>query len=605
MEKKLSGRTTAVILIAALLAADAVLAGANLLLRRRAPFALETDGVTQTERMRALNGAAHRGTVRNEYAFYQFTPRQTEQLSALYQREGAVSVTVRIGVRGVPERRLAELAAGEQPFCWGYLVPDDFDSKGRFLRKVGGRPLVRTDLRALLKSEDTYFDCAFAVEKNLAAEKLPCGILVYSALPADIYGVRAERARVGFDFTGAVPFYGLASTGGAFSAAGLPADFSGCEMVFPAQNTPTSVLPKIEISLSPSSDCGTPENPRKVRVNAGGETLTLYGAAGVSAYTLQTALLAFPFSRIDAPDSPETVTRVIMSANSPALIPGEPNRTVLPLVTEPGLIIRGKSSAWRSPDYELYQWERFPHILIFDTRDYAVQRGFFRRLAFFAEKKGYRGKILTDGELGDMHGYNAHDYSAESLAAFFTEAARRPSVLSAREYLLRDILVRNGVIVPDGDGFRSGEGAVIAVSQESQEWLRQSFIAHECWHGIFFTDEDFRNATAAVYYTIDSDSLDFITGYWASQPSIGYDPADLYLMHNEFMAYLMQQPLGGTGGYFVHLAGRGSVMRAMPELCAYVRRTSGAAFEDAARIFDSYAFDRWGLACGRVSLVTR
>ena len=46
-------------------------------------------------------------------------------------------------------------------------------------------------------------------------------------------------------------------------------------------------------------------------------------------------------------------------------------------------------------------------------------------------------------------------------------------------------------------------------------------------------------------------------------------------------------------------------MKAMPDLCNYIRDTKGITFEDAARIFDTYAFDRWGLASGRVSLISR
>ena len=49
-------------------------------------------------------------------------------------------------------------------------------------------------------------------------------------------------------------------------------------------------------------------------------------------------------------------------------------------------------------------------MLIFDTASYAVQARFFRRLAFYVEKQGYRGRLLTDAELGSRRGYNAHDY---------------------------------------------------------------------------------------------------------------------------------------------------------------------------------------------------
>ena len=78
-----------------------------------------------------------------------------------------------------------------------------------------------------------------------------------------------------------------------------------------------------------------------------------------------------------------------------------------------------------------------------------------------------------------------------------------------------------------------------------------------------------------------------------------------FLMKNEFMAYLMQQPLNSVSKYFIHLASRGSVMNYQQELCDWVKRTQGRTFEDACRVLDSYAFDTWGLASGRVSLILR
>ena len=102
---------------------------------------------------------------------------------------------------------------------------------------------------------------------------------------------------------------------------------------------------------------------------------------------------------------------------------------------------------------------------------------------------------------------------------------------------------------------------------------------------------------------MDQTSLDFLIKFWHTQSDLDYDTNDKYLVHNEFMAYLMQQPLPEVADYFVHLANRGSVMKGIPELAAYVRRNNGMQFEDAARVLNDYAFDNWGLSCGRVSLV--
>ena len=94
-------------------------------------------------------------------------------------------------------------------------------------------------------------------------------------------------------------------------------------------------------------------------------------------------------------------------------------------------------------------------------------------------------------------------------------------------------------------------------------------------------------------------------GYWASQETLGYDQDDEFLMQNEFMAYLMQQPLRFVSKYFINVANRGSVSAYQKELCEWVKRTEAATFEDACRVLDSYAYDNWGLAAGRVAMITR
>jgi len=86
-------------------------------------------------------------------------------------------------------------------------------------------------------------------------------------------------------------------------------------------------------------------------------------------------------------------------------------------------------------------------------------------------------------------------------------------------------------------------------------------------------------------------------------PNLNYDLNDEYLVHNEFMAYIMQQNVSSVAAYFVNLANWTSVQKEIPELAAHVRQTRGIPFEDAAKVFDEYAFDNWGLSCGRVWLI--
>ena len=103
----------------------------------------------------------------------------------------------------------------------------------------------------------------------------------------------------------------------------------------------------------------------------------------------------------------------------------------------------------------------------------------------------------------------------------------------------------------------------------------------------------------------DPRSMEFLQVFWETQNSLGYDRSDEYLMQNEFMAYIMQQAPFNVRAYFLGLANRGSVNVNQPELAGYVRETNAEPFVQAADFLNSYAFDNWGLAAGRVHLISR
>ena len=58
---------------------------------------------------------------------------------------------------------------------------------------------------------------------------------------------------------------------------------------------------------------------------------------------------------------------------------------------------------------------------------------------------------MKDEEIASLHGYNAHDYKAESLAAFFETAQSQNFQLNQSELLLRHILLENGIIKAEGN----------------------------------------------------------------------------------------------------------------------------------------------------------
>ena len=71
------------------------------------------------------------------------------------------------------------------------------------------------------------------------------------------------------------------------------------------------------------------------------------------------------------------------------------------------------------------------------------------------------------------------------------------------------------------------------------------------------------------------------------------------------MAYIMQQSVSNTAVYFIDKAKWNSVQRDLKDLAQYVLRTNAIHFQEAAEVLNDYAFSNWGLACGRVFLVSK
>jgi hypothetical protein len=299
--------------------------------------------------------------------------------------------------------------------------------------------------------------------------------------------------------------------------------------------------------------------------------------------------------------------RILVEADdmeSAQLVPARPRPFPEPIPLDPGIILEYPRSSWRQGEYELFRWERFPSLLIFDTADYAVQDRLLKRLAFFIEKAGYRGRLARDEEIADQHGWNAHDYRARDLARFFEEArlADFPLILEERE--LEAILLSNGIIRRDGERIVAGQGGIISISRESTPYLRDLFMAHEGFHGIFFVDEDFRDFSRRRWEALSPAARRFILSYFDYQH---YDIQDEYLMVNEFMAHVLQQPVSQAARYF------GETLASRIDTSPWRRTTLPEKDEEAgtwpelaiaflreAEAFNAYVNERWGLGAGRV-----
>jgi hypothetical protein len=284
-----------------------------------------------------------------------------------------------------------------------------------------------------------------------------------------------------------------------------------------------------------------------------------------------------------------------------------------PITADPGLVLSWPVESWRDRRYEVFRWEQFPSLLIFDFADYATQDRMLKRLAFFVEKKGFRGRLAPDSEIAELHGWNAHDYRAEDLARFFNTAHEAQFPLLAEERELERILLNSGIIRGSGTvgavggKITAGEGGIISISRQSNGNLRALFMAHEGFHGLFFIDEDFRDFSRRRWRQLPSQAKRFIVSYFGYQQ---YDIADEYLLINEFMGHVLQQSVSQAGHYFgTALPARLETSWRKQDLPPKDDASDSwpvlaDAFTREAQAFSDYVANRWGLAAGRVSLIT-
>jgi hypothetical protein len=265
-------------------------------------------------------------------------------------------------------------------------------------------------------------------------------------------------------------------------------------------------------------------------------------------------------------------------------------RIEVPVSADLDTVLKAPVGAWRSPLLEAYRWDRFPDVIILDTVDFRVQDRIFTRLAYFIEKKGFRGRLMTNTQLSGRHGWNAHDYGPDGLASFFNAAADAGFTLNPEEKELETFALQEGMLVPDGQHVAPGSGGVLSISRASSDIERRYLLTHESFHGIFFSSPEYREFCFRLWDSLPVAERRFYTGFL---DSIGYDSGDRFLAVNEFQAYLMQQPLQYAASYFKRFFARFG--EPGPNGGVEAGRLAATAEE-----LDRFLSDRFGIRAGEV-----
>ncbi|AHC15620.1 hypothetical protein L21SP2_2259 [Salinispira pacifica] len=213
-----------------------------------------------------------------------------------------------------------------------------------------------------------------------------------------------------------------------------------------------------------------------------------------------------------------------------------------PLPMDLGMIMNYSRGLWRNPEMELYSWNLFPQVLIIDFRDYELQARYLKRLAYFVEKEGFRGELLTNAQLAGRHGWNAHNYHPRDLSRFYNRAADEGFPLNEEELNLLELLLQRGILTENGGEYLEGEGQIISITDHplQTEAARRLFLNHEALHGMFYNFPEFRELSTQLWNGMEESSREYLEYYFSY---VGYDPEDSYLMINEFQAYMLQQDI--------------------------------------------------------------
>ncbi|MCL1992617.1 MAG: hypothetical protein FWG66_06700 [Spirochaetes bacterium] len=326
----------------------------------------------------------------------------------------------------------------------------------------------------------------------------------------------------------------------------------------------------------------------------------VFNAVGIQPLVQIVHPSAAPVAALPAAASPAPMAAAV-AFTAPRLAPHD---VPSPIAATPQAMLNWPQDTWRNSNFELFRWDRFPSILLIDTLNYRVQEHFVKRLAFFVEKRGFRGRLSYDWEIDGLHGWNAHDYRAYDLARFFDLARSIDFPLLEEERILERILLNEGVIIDTGAGIVAGEGAILSISREAPSWLRPLFMVHEAFHGLFFIDEDFQAFTRYRWNNFDPQAQAFIIAYleWME-----YDTSCDFLLMKEFSGYILQQSVAQAARYFgetlpSRIQNLAPYNLSVPPRCEVTGTWPLLAetFTAEAQAFSDYVNARWGFAAGRV-----
>ncbi|BCR21955.1 hypothetical protein [Borrelia sp. HM] len=227
-----------------------------------------------------------------------------------------------------------------------------------------------------------------------------------------------------------------------------------------------------------------------------------------------------------------------------------------PINSDLKFILNYKKSNYRRNTFELFNLISEPNIYILKFKNLKYQSLMLKRIAFFTEKKEFRGILLSNNELENKIGWRGHDYRLQDIIIFFNTAQKSNIKLNQEEIILKNLIILNKLAYMENNILKIKDKSInvaFAAYPEDETILsidQITIFMHEILHMYYFIDNDFNKA---IYNFWNNNVSQEDKQVWIQfLDSKDYDTNYQYLVINEFYAYISQVPKEDIANYLIN-----------------------------------------------------
>ncbi|UGQ16211.1 hypothetical protein [Borrelia sp. RT5S] len=264
-----------------------------------------------------------------------------------------------------------------------------------------------------------------------------------------------------------------------------------------------------------------------------------------------------------------------------------------PISSDLKFIFNYKKENYRRDSFEIFNLIVKPEIYVLKFKHLKDQSLMLKRLAFFMEKKNFRGRILSNEELENKKGWAGHNYRLEDIITFFNMAKKSNTKLNKEELILRNIIINNKLAYIEDNTIKvrdKSRNIAFATYSEDATISREAqmiIFMHEILHMYFFTDANISKAISALWYknVPQKDKRAWIKFL----DSKDYDIKSNSLVINEFYAYMLQIPKEDIAEFLVNTK--------------YFHKSDAKNYEELASKLEKLLWNAKGLIAGELLIL--